>query len=93
MILERIARNLPCRQIDMIRTETELGTVYMATGKEPNGTYHGVWGFRGMARTCSFGRAFTLDEVRKMILDDAVWFGREMNKRDLYDESAKGGRA
>ena len=73
-ILERIARNLPARKMNFGVSEQEFGPVYLAWGKDNDGTFHGVWGFRGVARIMEFTKNSTVKGVKQLLLDDAANF-------------------
>ena len=69
--LERIARNLPCRYIEMERCDGIHGEIYFAYGTDDTGQVHGVWGHCGLAMTVDFINGVTLDQVRQALVDSA----------------------
>lgn len=72
--LERIARNLPVRKLAMHSIEAEHGVIYFAHGEAGDGTIHGVWGYKNIARTLDFKSGTKIDMVRQVLVNDAAGF-------------------
>lgn len=93
--LERIAGNLPLPP-GALRTgsvPTDLGDIMLAWGRGADMKWYGVWcldhGWRSMARTCEHGWGLTEREVKQRMVDDAYVIAGMMDKRKLFDESAR----
>ena len=77
--LERIARNMPVKRVDMGRVDTENGTVYMAWGRNDE-KWYAVWAADiegGVAQPMeikleSNGREVKELDVKQILLDVAT---------------------
>lgn len=91
---ERFVRNLPITKIQFRRTETDLGPIYLAYGKDGEGVYHGVWVVEEpsfILRTLTFNPGVTVAQVRASLIANADWFLKECDKRGLVRSGASFG--
>lgn len=93
--LERIAGNLPLPP-GALRTgsvKTDKGDVLLAWGRGADMKWYGVWcldrGWRQIARTCEHGWGLSEANVKQRMVNDAYGIGLMMDKRKLFDPSAK----
>lgn len=70
--LERMARNMPVEKIQMKRIEHDEDEIFFAYGSAPSGEIHGIWGYRGIARTMEFKKDTTVEDVRQALVNDAA---------------------
>lgn len=76
--LERIARNLPCRKINMEYCEGDYGRICFAYGTGPSTddpskeVMHGVWGCQGVAMTMEMDPDASIDAIRQALVDAAA---------------------
>ncbi len=70
--LERVARNLPVKQLTMDRIETIWGPVRYAYGQAGDGTVHGIYavnlGIQDLARTLEFKPGTADGDVEAMLI-------------------------
>ena len=95
--MERIANNLPAKDMEFGRVETKLGPIHFAVGRGPGIefegiTWHGVWGFdygdeKGIARLGECPGELTLKEAQQQFVDDAAQQMALFNVRGMMDES------
>ncbi len=85
VILERIARNMPVRRIEMGSVETKIGPVYIAWG-EKDGVIHGVWGCHGLAQTMEFKKGSDEDHAKVALIATALQFTRDCRNAGLFED-------
>ena len=97
-VLERaelVVRSLPILKPQFRRTESPLGEILFAYGKDAEGTYHGVWGVDQpipTMRVLEFKPGITVDQVKKDLITNAEWWLEECDKRGLLRSDAKFGK-
>lgn len=87
--LERIIRNTDAEKIQLERSTSPVGDVFMAYGANPKGDVRAIWGCRGIARTIDFKDGTRVEAVRQVLLDDAVSFISSCIERGLIAGQAK----
>lgn len=87
MALERVARNLPVKNVEFGRIEGGYGTIYLAWGLDGDDCYHGVWGCRRVARGLEFKKGTSAKEVRRMLELDANEFVESMERNGCLREN------
>jgi hypothetical protein len=93
--LERIAANLPIPAGALRQgiVTTDRGDVYLFWGRGVDMKWYGGWcidrGWRKMACTAEHGHRLSEKQVQQRMLDNAYIIAGMMEKRKLFDESAK----
>lgn len=87
--LERIARNLPLKNMKMIRAETDIAEVFMAYGTMPDGRYAGLYGTglngHDLGQIGEFPEGFTEQQVRQDLINQAYEYLLLAKPRGLLD--------
>jgi len=75
------------------KVKTDRGDIYLAWGRAANKQWHGVWcidrGWRSVAMVGEHGWALREEHVQQRLVDYAYKIAQMMDKRKLFDESAK----
>lgn len=93
--LERIANNLPIPPGALRQgiVKTDRGDIYLFWGRAVNQQWHGGWcldrGWRSVAMVGEHGWGLREESVKQRLVDYAYKIAQMMDKRKLFDESAK----
>ena len=86
--LERMARLLPPRSLNLAKTNTMFGPLYLAWG-EHAGSWYGVWAIRGIAQTVEFRSGVDESVVRHVLVHCAMTFAADMSDARLYQQPGR----
>ena len=84
--LERVARRMPVRNLQMERADGTYGEIYFAYGDADDGSILGVWGSQGVGHgPIEFTPNTKKKDVRQVLVDHAEGFISLLAEKGFFD--------